>query len=347
LKVHFHEENVALVRLRFNETVWDWCDLNAYTKEGVQELLQLHYINQTMIDNGLKWMVLGSTKCTTDDFSSVFYSYVATTGPTSYPILASPFLQGMGCIGQLTVGTTLFSVIPYVTPRGVDRSTGEVLPSLFWFSKEKHKELKEKLVGTHVTMFGGAVTANDVIVLLDEYYSFLANGQTFIIRHIQDDDDTVNGGYVDPQYPFYYYHRTTIVFSCSFCLVCMMHNLVVMRSFIRSEKYKTGFNYSFLTLVFAMLGNMARFVVFLDPLSLTGTLNIEGYWACVSISDSFHVFSSLSSLLVWVDTVFAVQESLKMKFRGFSFLKLLHIRIAFFLSITVLGLIDVYVTLVR
>ena len=124
---------------------------------------------------------------------------------------------------------------------------------------------------------------------------------TFMISSIEDDPDTVNGGYLDPSFPFYYYHRATTGLACVFCATAIIHNLVVFRSYWKSDK--KGFHYGFMCLLLSLVGNAFRFIVFVDPFSLMGLVDLESWVAAMSISDSFHVFSSMSSMVRYLSVL--------------------------------------------
>jgi hypothetical protein len=78
--VSFNESSVALVDLQADETVFNWCDLDSYTHEGVKGILEYHHIYEADLQRGLKWVAFFTAEvfCEGFDFRNVMESYILT-----------------------------------------------------------------------------------------------------------------------------------------------------------------------------------------------------------------------------------------------------------------------------
>ncbi len=339
----FSEDNVALVNLQADQSIFDYCDLSSYSREGVRALLEYHHINQSMIDGGLRWVGLQPTYVFCDDFD---YTKLLTNYVLSWDQTLAPFHQELGCVGAVSVNLWPYA-FQYATFAGVNMDTGLISSDLFILAQsEEDRLLHNKVVGKELTIFGAIIGEQDADYsgyygpLLETIANYIERNMTFKLSHIQDDPDTVNAGYVDPSIPFYHYHRATTSLCCIITSGAILHNFKVIRSYFKSKRH--GFHFSLVCLLFALLGNIARFLVFLDPWSLMGRITYIEYVIAVSVSDSCHVFSSAASLVVWVDLVIHVNAARSMRLSVVNYVKSPFVRVLFFALLTVLALVDGY-----
>ena len=54
-KEDYYFENLVAVNLQANTSLFQWCDLSQFTKEGVIPILNYHGITQSNLDNGMRW----------------------------------------------------------------------------------------------------------------------------------------------------------------------------------------------------------------------------------------------------------------------------------------------------
>jgi hypothetical protein len=327
------------VDLQADQSIFDWCDLTSYSRAGVEGILNYHNINSTMIDQGLRWVALNPAEAYCDDFDSsdLLANYIL-----SWEALLAPFEQQTGCIGALS-GAYFPYIQIYAAFPGVDMSTGDVTSDLFSSDLSgKYAYLQRAIVGTHLEVFGGYIDWSDWDPLVEAMGHFRERNETFMVTSMEDDPDTINGGYVDPSYPFYYFHRIFVGLSCALCVGAIIHNVGVIRIYFKSDK--KGFNYSLVTLLLSLIGSIVRFMCLLDPYGLMGVVDFPTYVLSVSISDSCHVAASLSSMLVWFDMIYGVQSSMAMVYRPAIYTKSIPVRVLLFLIITILAVFDLYAT---
>ena len=180
------------------------------------------------------------------------------------------------------------------------------------------------------------MTCEDMEVMYLEYEAALANNKTFTVSMV----DTPNPleGYIHPVSPLFYIHRTMVAASVLLVVASTFDNLRVINVYRHSGK--KGFNYSALCLLFALLGNIFRLVVVIDPESLMGNISYDVSILAASLSDSCHVFSSLSSMVVWFDMIVGLLENAKLHFRTFVVTQMKSVRVVFFLVLTMLACFD-------
>ena len=118
-------------------------------------------------------------------------------------------------------------------------------------------------------------------------------------------------------------------------------NVKVLRS-----AFETNYSFSFskLSLVCAFIGNLCRFLVLLDPRSTYGIIKFTAYEMLNSLNDSFHVISSLSSVILWFDMIASVEAGLKLHFRSLTYAKNKVLRTLFVLIAVIFLFGDLYIS---
>ncbi len=289
--------------------------------------------------SGFKWAALFPSQAYCDDLDlrDMTANYILT-----WDITITPFIQRAGGAGIITA-QPFPSFLQYETQAGINTDTGMVQSGLFKFrTSSKYDALASQMVGTKLTIFGGFINWNeDYDPLVEAIQAHIDNNLTFVASHIEDDFDS-NVQYREPTSFFYYYNRITVAFCCSVCGGAILQNVYVLFRFHQSDK--KGWNWNLVCLIFALIGSVLRFSVFLDPMTLMGLVDFEVYFASTSLSDSFHVFSSFASMIVWFDLIHAVQASIKFRFVTVQLSKSIVFRVGFLATMALLALIDLYCT---
>ena len=86
------------MHLQADQSIFDWCDLESYSREGVEGILSYHNINSTMIQQGMRWVALNPTYYYCDDFdyNDIFVNYIL-----NWQALLAPFEQQQtGCTSE-------------------------------------------------------------------------------------------------------------------------------------------------------------------------------------------------------------------------------------------------------
>jgi hypothetical protein len=331
---HFNQTNVALVDLQYDQSIWNWCDLTMYTKEGIRPLLELSNVDIDAVNNGsLKWIAnyatgVQTTNCDPpvpdimDNYLFAYYDPIAL------------HLQSLGLVGFIDCYYAPSHYLFY-TIRGVDKATGTVSADLYWGLDEA--KYNKEFIGQRIQIFGGLMTCENWETMNEEYLAAIENNKTFMVS-LTDTPNPLEG-YIHPVSPLYYIHRTMVAASVILVAVSTVDNIRVGNVYRRSS-VKKGFNYSVTSLVLAFLGNAFRFVVVLDPESMMGITTLEQSIIAASLSDSFHVFSSLSSMVVWFDLIVGTLASIELKYRAFTLTQMTSVRVIVFLGMLVAGLLD-------
>ncbi len=333
---HFNLTDVAFVDLQYNQTMFDWCDLDSYTKEGVRPILEFHNINVEAVNNGsLKWVASFATNvqlycdpALSNEMDNYIFSWYSAIGV---------YLQNTGLVG---IVDNWYAPAHYLlwTTRGVDKATGTVSSSLFWGIKKSPKEF----IGQKLHIYGGLLSRDDWGSMYAEYEASLEAGNPFMIS--MSDTENPLEGYVTPGHTLYYTHRIMVATTVLLVVACTYHALRCLVNYVRN--YKWGFNYSLMCLLFAILGNVFRFIVVIDPESMLGITTIDDSVLAASLSDSCHVFSSLASLIVRLDLLLTIVHiNQGDSYRSFAAIsQSVAVRVLFLLTLFVAGAFDLVIS---
>ena len=129
--------------------------------------------------------------------------------------------------------------------------------------------------------------------------TFQSNGELFIIKYVEDTPNDMDA-FIKPISWFYYCYRIFTASCVIFNFLTIIVNIKVIHTLIEKERALT---FSGVCLYSALIGNICRFVTLLDPFSFYGLIDWTSYEILNSFSDSLHVISSLSSIIVWLDMI--------------------------------------------
>ena len=102
---HFQMTNLTVVNIQptyidgsYDFSTFNWCDLSAYTKEGILPLLNKNNITQSDLDHGLTWAAVFTTvsQVYCEEKISISTAYTLSWDPTM-----SLYVQRIGAVGLI------------------------------------------------------------------------------------------------------------------------------------------------------------------------------------------------------------------------------------------------------
>ena len=278
--------NMTVIDLQLDQSVFDYCDLTQYTREGILPLLSIYYnISEGDLEAGrMEWLALSpSYVCPSPTIMSMLYSTnpVAEAMPLCYGAnTIVSYIQNMGALGLIDTYVLGFSYNYFTNMDQVDNNKGIAY-------------------GIDVnSMIAIAIPSNTAE--LDDFYTakdnFMAINESFVIQSVSHTPNPDFEDVFNPKSSIYYYQRVGTAIACIISLLtfidtCGIAWFVVRRT--RRIHHKKRFTYA--ALFFGTIGSLARIVLLVDPNPIYGIIPYSVNTALISIGVTFHVAASASS----------------------------------------------------